>query len=53
MAEAYIAAAARPAGSREEGRLVGVAASVLDSLVQRSDVDPAAVMANVTIVQRL
>ncbi|KIZ36978.1 MULTISPECIES: acetyl-CoA C-acetyltransferase [Rhodopseudomonas] len=48
MAEAYIVAAARTAGGRRGGRLAGwhpvdLAASVLDSLVERSGVDPAAV----------
>ena len=46
MAEAYIVAAARTAGGRKGGRLSGwhpvdLAASVLDSLVDRSGVDPA------------
>ena len=46
MAEAYIVAAARTAGGRKGGRLAGwhpadLAASVLDSLVDRSGVDPA------------
>ena len=46
MAEAYIVAAARTAGGRKGGRLSGwhpadLAASVLDSLVERSGVDPA------------
>ena len=41
MAEAYIVAAARTAGGRKGGRLAGwhpvdLAASVLDSLVERS-----------------
>src|ERR1700726_167715 len=45
MAEAYIVAAARTAGGRKGGRLAGwhpadLAASVLDSLVERSGVDP-------------
>lgn len=45
MAEAYIVAAARTAGGRKGGRLSGwhpvdLAASVLDSLVDRSGVDP-------------
>lgn len=48
MAEAYIAAAARTAGGRKGGRLAGwhpvdLAASVLDSLVDRTGVDPAQV----------
>jgi acetyl-CoA C-acetyltransferase len=48
MAEAYIVAAARTAGGRKGGRLSGwhpadLAASVLDSLVERSGVDPAEV----------
>ncbi|HEY8336198.1 MAG TPA: acetyl-CoA C-acetyltransferase [Tardiphaga sp.] len=48
MAEAYIVAAARTAGGRKGGRLSGwhpadLAASVLDSLVERSGADPAAV----------
>jgi len=46
MAEAYIVAAARTAGGRKGGRLAGwhpadLAASVLDSLVDRTKVDPA------------
>jgi acetyl-CoA C-acetyltransferase len=46
MAEAYIVAAARTAGGRKGGRLAGwhpadLAASVLDTLVDRSKVDPA------------
>src|SRR3977135_615572 len=46
MAEAYIVAAARTAGGRKGGRLAGwhpadLAASVLDSLVERSGADPA------------
>ena len=46
MAEAYIVATARTAGGRKGGRLAGwhpadLAASVLDSLVDRSGVDPA------------
>ena len=46
MAEAYIVAAARTAGGRKGGRLAGwhpadLAASVLNSLVDRSGVDPA------------
>ena len=46
MAEAYIVAAARTAGGRKGGRLAGwhpadLAASVLDSLVTRTGVDPA------------
>ncbi|MEH2510907.1 acetyl-CoA C-acetyltransferase [Nitrobacteraceae bacterium AZCC 1564] len=45
MAEAYIVAAARTAGGRKGGRLAGwhpvdLAASVLDSLVDRTGVDP-------------
>src|SRR6187431_1297780 len=48
MAEAYIVAAARTAGGRKGGRLAGwhpadLAAQVLDSLVERSGVDPAQV----------
>ncbi|MGN6117543.1 MAG: acetyl-CoA C-acetyltransferase [Nitrobacter sp.] len=48
MAEAYIVATARTAGGRKGGRLAGwhpadLAASVLDSLVERSGVDPAQV----------
>jgi acetyl-CoA C-acetyltransferase len=48
MAEAYIVAAARTAGGRKGGRLAGwhpvdLAAAVLDSLVDRSGVDPAQV----------
>ena len=48
MAEAYIVAAARTAGGRKGGRLSGwhpadLAGSVLDALVERSGVDPAAV----------
>ena len=48
MAEAYIVAAARTAGGRKGGRLAGwhpvdLAASVLDSLVERTGVDPAQV----------
>lgn len=46
MAEAYIVAAARTAGGRKGGRLAGwhpadLAASVIDSLVDRTGVDPA------------
>ena len=46
MAEAYIVAAARTAGGRKGGRLAGwhpadLAASVLNSLVDRTGVDPA------------
>src|SRR6202171_905825 len=46
MAEAYIVATARTAGGRKGGRLAGVhpadlAASVLDSLIERSGADPA------------
>src|SRR4030081_2289290 len=45
MAEAYIVAAARTAGGRKGGRLAGwhpadLAASVLDSLVERSGAAP-------------
>src|SRR5215210_6251902 len=45
MAEAYIVAAARTAGGRKGGRLAGwhpadLAASVLDSLIERSGADP-------------
>jgi acetyl-CoA C-acetyltransferase len=48
MAEAYIVAAARTAGGRKGGRLSGwhpadLAASVLNSLVERSGADPAQV----------
>ena len=48
MSEAYIVAAARTAGGRRGGRLSGwhpadLAAQVLDALVQRSGVDPAAI----------
>lgn len=48
MAEAYIVAAARTAGGRKGGRLAGwhpadLAASVLNSLVERSGADPAQV----------
>ena len=48
MAEAYIVATARTAGGRKGGRLAGwhpvdLAASVLDSLVDRTGVDPAQV----------
>jgi acetyl-CoA C-acetyltransferase len=48
MAEAYIVAAARTAGGRKGGRLAGwhpadLAASVLDSLVDRTGADPALV----------
>src|SRR5258706_6696278 len=46
MAEAYIVATARSAGGRKGGRLAGwhpadLAASVLDSLIDRSGADPA------------
>ena len=46
MAEAYIVAAARTAGGRKGGRLAGwhpadLAASVLDTLVDRTKIDPA------------
>src|SRR6478609_1876044 len=46
MAEAYIVATARTAGGRKGGRLAGwhpadLAATVLDSLVDRTGVDPA------------
>ena len=46
MAEAYIVATARTAGGRKGGRLAGwhpadLAASVLDSLVDRTGADPA------------
>ena len=46
MAEAYIVAAARTAGGRKGGRLAGwhpadLAAQVLNSLVERTNVDPA------------
>ena len=48
MAEAYIVAAARTAGGRKGGALkdwhpADMAARVLDSLVERSGVDPAAI----------
>jgi len=48
MPEAYIVAAARTAGGRRNGRLAGwhpadLAAQVLDALVARTDVDPAAI----------
>ena len=48
MAEAYIVAAARTAGGRRNGRLAGwhpadLAAQVLDSLVDRTKIDPALV----------
>lgn len=48
MAEAYIVAAVRTAGARRNGRLSGwhpvdLAAAVIDELVDRSGVDPAAV----------
>lgn len=48
MAEAFIVAAARTAGGRKGGRLSGwhpvdLAAQVLDALVERSRIDPAAV----------
>ena len=48
MAEAYIVATARTAGGRKGGRLAGwhpadLAASVLDSLIDRSSADPAQV----------
>jgi acetyl-CoA C-acetyltransferase len=48
MAEAYIVEAVRTAGGRRNGRLAGVhpadlAATVLDALVARSGIDPAAV----------
>jgi len=48
MAEAYIVAAARTAGGRRGGRLAGwhpadLAAQVIDALVARSGIDPAAV----------
>src|SRR5512133_2845146 len=48
MAEAYIVATARTAGGRKGGRLAGwhpadLAASVLDSLIERSGADPAQV----------
>ena len=48
MSEAYIVAAARTAGGRKGGRLAGwhpadLAASVLDSLIDRSGADPAQV----------
>jgi acetyl-CoA C-acetyltransferase len=48
MAEAYIVAAARTAGGRRGGKLAGwhpadLAAQVLDALVARSGIDPAAV----------
>jgi acetyl-CoA C-acetyltransferase len=48
MAEAYIVEAVRTAGGRRNGKLAGwhpadMAAAVLDALVQRSGVDPAAI----------
>jgi acetyl-CoA C-acetyltransferase len=48
MAEAFIVAAARTAGGRRNGRLSGwhpvdLAAQVLNALLDRSGVDPAAV----------
>ncbi|MEQ5837313.1 acetyl-CoA C-acetyltransferase [Marinobacter sp. NFXS9] len=48
MAEAFIVATARSAGGRRGGRLAGwhpvdLAGAVLDALVQRSGVDPAAI----------
>jgi acetyl-CoA C-acetyltransferase len=48
MAEAYIAAAARTAGGRKGGKLAGwhptdLAGQVLDNLVDRTGVDPAAI----------
>ena len=48
MAEAYIAAAARTAGGRRNGKLSGwhpadLAASVLDALISRTGIDPALV----------
>src|SRR6195952_2887251 len=48
MAEAYIVAAARTAGARKGGRLAGwhpadLAASVLNTLVERTGADPASV----------
>ncbi|MGJ7614425.1 MULTISPECIES: acetyl-CoA C-acetyltransferase [unclassified Variovorax] len=48
MAEAYIVAAARTAGGRRGGKLAGwhpadLAAQVIDALVARSGIDPAAV----------
>ncbi len=48
MAEAYIVAAARTAGGRSGGRLAGwhpadLAATVLDTLVERTGADPAQV----------
>jgi acetyl-CoA C-acetyltransferase len=48
MAEAYIVAAARTAGGRRNGRLMGwhpndLGAVVLDAIVDRSGVDPAAI----------
>ena len=48
MAEAYIVAAARTAGGRRGGKLAGwhpadMAAQVIDALVARSGIDPAAV----------
>ena len=48
MAEAYIVEAVRTAGGRRNGRLAGVhpadlAATVLDALVDRTGIDPAAV----------
>ena len=48
MAEAYIVATARTAGGRRGGKLAGwhpadLAAQVIDALVARSGIDPAAV----------
>ena len=48
MAEAYIVAAARTAGGRRGGKLAGwhpadLAAQVIDALVAKSGIDPAAV----------
>jgi acetyl-CoA C-acetyltransferase len=48
MAEAYIVAAARTAGGKRGGKLAGwhpadLAAQVIDALVARSGIDPAAV----------
>ncbi len=67
MPQAYIVAALRTAGGRRKGRLANVhpadlAASVLNALVKRSDIDPAMIedvimgcvgQAGVTIVERL
>ena len=51
MPEAYIVAALRTAGGRRKGRLANVhpadlAASVLNALIERSDIDPAMIEAD-------